>query len=166
MDEFAGSVEPCIRSRGWFANRKSWLRSVLLAVAAVVAVALPGAAYAGTGAGDPVTTGCDNSSYTSRHNVLDMYDPSNGAYTGQAYLVYSSLCQTEWVTVHYSSGYSPSPSVWLQNQTGTDLYAAYTGGGLSYTYMLGDMRYRVACGGVQMYRSNGSYVNWNYLGCY
>ncbi|MFF4810964.1 hypothetical protein ACFY03_22400 [Micromonospora chersina] len=146
-------------------RRRRWLRATLLAAAAIFAIALPSTAYAGTGAGDPSTTGCDRQQ-TSPHNQIYMYDPANGAYMGTAYLVYSNGCDTEWLTVRYTSGYRPSPSIWLQNQSGTDLYAAYNTGGLAYTYQFGSMRYRTACGGVQMYRSNGSYVDWFYLGCY
>ncbi|MFC4148073.1 hypothetical protein ACFO0M_17605 [Micromonospora mangrovi] len=149
-------------------RRLRWLRGGLLATAAILALVFPTAAYAGTGAGDPSATGCDSRA-TSQHNNLTMVDPVNKAVAGTAYIVYSSWnggCDTEWVTVHYNSGYRPSPSIWLQNQSGTDLYAAYTSGGLSYTYQLGSMRYRTGCGGVQLYRSDGSYVDWFYLGCY
>lgn len=119
-------------------------------------------------AGDPDqgTPPCDTLS-TSPHNVTTMADPSTGASMGTAYLVYSAGCQTEWVTVHVNWGYAAWPSVWLQNQSGTDLYeAASLDNSTVWTYQLADMKYQTACGGVQMYRSNGSYVNWNYLGCY
>ncbi len=101
-----------------------------------------------------------------------MTDPSNGANMGTAYLVYSAGCQTEWVTVHANSPYYPEPSVWLQNQTGTNLYETITSGdpqGVYWTYQLANMEFQTACGGVQMYNElapGTGYVNWNYIGCY
>jgi hypothetical protein len=141
-------------------------RLALATVVAAAALLIPATAMAANG-GDPDQglPPCDTQS-TSQHNVLNMYDPGNGAYMGQAYLVYSAGCETEWVTVHYTAGYSPSPSVWMQNQSGTDLYGANYDSGVTWTYQLTNMRYQTACGGVQMYTMAGAYVNWNYLGCY
>ncbi|WP_152646328.1 hypothetical protein [Streptacidiphilus albus] len=143
---------------------------LLAALPTALAVVLPGTAMAAS-AGDPSvgTPACDTQS-VSEHDNISMYDPSDGAYMGTAYLVYSSGCQTEWVTVHAVGTYDPEPSVWLQNRTGTDLYETNTSGdpqGTYWTYQLGDMRDQTACGGVQMYNDlNGAYVNWNYIGCY
>lgn len=144
----------------------------LSALAALTIVLVPGIANAQS-AGDPSqgSPPCDTQS-TSRHNTITMIDPSNGANMGTAYLVYSAGCQTEWVTVHANSPYYPLPSVWLQNQTGTDLYETITSGdpqGVYWTYQLANMKYQTACGGVQMYNAlapGTGYVNWNYLGCY
>lgn len=122
-------------------------------------------------AGDPSigTPPCDTQS-TSRHDTITMTDPNNGDIMGTAYLVYSAGCQTEWVTVHANSPYEADPSVWLQNQSGTNLYQPPTSGvpqGTYWTYQLGNMKYQTACGGVQMYDDlTGSWVSWNYIGCY
>jgi hypothetical protein len=146
-------------------RRGAWVVTVFAAMLALFAL-LPGvASAANAGNPDAGNPPCDTQS-TSEHNFHTMYDPANGAVMGTAYLVYSAGCQTEWVTVHVNAGYSPSPSVWLQNQTGTDLYTAGSSGSTYWTYQLANMQYQVACGGVQMYRSSGAYVNWNYLGCY
>lgn len=151
-----------------------WMRraAAFIVGMTVLIVMLPGTAYAYS-AGDPSQgfPPCDTQS-TSRHNTITMHDPSNGATMGTAYIVYSAGCETEWVTVHSYSPYYSSASIWMQNQTGTDLYETSTGGdpqGVYWTYQLGNMRYQTACGGVQMYNAlvpGSGYVNWNYLGCY
>lgn len=120
-----------------------------------------------TGA-SPRGTNCDSDGRTLKS--LRMTDPANGAEIGWAYLRYSPSCGTEWVTVTYASGYFPRPSVWNQNQSGTDQYTAGDAPyqGKVWTKMIADMRYRAGCGGVQMYRgvSGGNgYVGWYYLGC-
>jgi hypothetical protein len=91
---------------------------------------------------------------------------------GYAYLRYSVACQTEWLTVTYNNGYIPSPSFWLQNQSGTDLYVSDFAPwqGKVWTWMWGGMRDRAGCGGVQMYHTNGignygAYLGWYYVGC-
>jgi hypothetical protein len=137
----------------------------------MLALLLPARAFA-TNGGDPHqgTPPCDQQS-TSQHNLKNMYDPRNGRYMGYAYIVYSSGCQTEWVTVHAYSPYAPIESVWMQNQSGTSLDDAITSNfdnsGVYWTNQLTNMRYQTACGGTHMYdASSGQYVNWNYLGCY
>jgi hypothetical protein len=151
-------------------------RIALAGCLAAAAIAIPATAMAANG-GDPDVGSppCDaHPANLKVQNATPMIDPSNGAVMGWAYLVYSPDCQTEWVRVHYRSGYSPSPSIWLQNQNGTNLYTAESGVYVgttdgpwaAWTFQLTNMRYQTACGGVQMYRSNGQYVNWNYVGCY
>jgi hypothetical protein len=143
---------------------------VLLAAVALLITA-PGA-QAAQSAGDPSRSGCDTSRYDLRSKR--MYDPATGAYMGLGILRYSVACQTEWVTVYYNAGYYPEPSVWLQNQAGTDLYTSMWAPwqGTVWTGMLPNMKYRAGCGGVQMYRtynqyypSRGKYIGWFYLGC-
>lgn len=150
----------------------------VILVAAVIALAVPAAmtsasaatARVATSAGDPHYSGCDQSAVTLRYRY--MYDGS--AYMGMALLRYSRVCQTEWVTVFYNSGYYPSPSVWEQNQTGTDLYVSSFAPwqGTVWTEQLAGMYYTAGCGGVQMYHTlnqfvpaQGDYIGWFYLGC-
>ena len=147
-------------------RRLSVLGALITALLMVSSTSGPSAWAASAGDPDQGTPPCDTQ-FTSQHNGIAMTDPSTGASTGTAYLVYSAGCQTEWVTVHVNWGYSAWPSVWIQNQSGTDLYrTASLDNSTVWTYQLANMKYQTACGGVQMYRSNGSYVNWNYLGCY
>jgi hypothetical protein len=141
----------------------------LLVLMATVVVA---GAQANPTAGDPYYTNCYLSSVGLKQ--ITLYDPANHANMGVAILKYSKTCKTEWVSVYYNSGYFPSPSVWVQNQTGTNLY---TSGGAPYqgtvwTEMLPSMQYRVGCGGVQMYHTynayyptQGKYIGWYYIGC-
>jgi hypothetical protein len=125
-------------------------------------------------AGDPDqgTPPCDQQNPSKHFNTTNMYDPANGAYMGYAYFVYSNGCQTEWLTVHTVSPYYPDPSIWIQNQTGTNLYEAMSSGnpqGTNWTNQLANMHTQTACGGVQMYNAlkpGTGYVNWNYIGCY
>jgi len=145
---------------------------LLVLLTAVVSAVVVSGAQASPGWMDPHNTGCDRTAYTLKAKA--MYDPTNGAYIGLALLRYSTGCQTEWVTVYYSSGYFPWPSVWNQNQSGTDVYtsddAPYQG--TVWTGMLYNMRYRAGCGGVQVYRTinqyyptPGKYLAWYYIGC-
>jgi hypothetical protein len=138
-----------------------------------VALLMVGAtsAYA-SNAGDPDQgfPPCDQQS-VSVHNQVTMHDPSNGAVMGVARIDYSAGCQTEWVKVDGDSPYYPaSASVWMQNQTGTDLYETLESGeGEYWTYQLGNMKYQTGCGGAQMYNAlapGTGYVTWVYLGCY
>lgn len=126
------------------------------------ALAIPTSAWA-SNAGDPQTTGCAASEVTDIG--VNMYDPNNGAYMGSEYLRYSTACATEWVTVYPASGYTAQPSVWMQNQSGTDLYTAENLGSAIWTYQLGNMAYATACGGSQMYTTSGTWVAWEYIGC-
>jgi hypothetical protein len=154
------------------------LTVVATMVATMVLVASPASASGGTGDGDPHQSGCDATAInlaTAEHPdaVLTMHDPANGAVAGYVYLRYSTGCQSEWVTVTYNQGYLPDQaSFWLQNQSGTDLYNSdfSPGGGKIWTWMYRNMKYRVGCGGVQMYHatqggSYGSYMGWYYIGC-
>jgi hypothetical protein len=147
------------------------LRGLILLITPVTLIALlTGTASASDNAGDPTlgTPPCDTQS-ASEHLPITMTDPNNGENMGTAYLVYSAGCQTEWVTVHANSPYEADPSIWLQNQTGTNLYQPPTSpdGGTYWTYQLGNMKYQTACGGVQMYDDlTGAWVSWNYIGCY
>ena len=151
---------------------KSRTTLILFAVAAVIGVTAIAAAQASPLNPDPHQTGCDQTAVTV--GSRSMYDPTNGAYIGLAQLRYSRGCETEWVTVFYNSGYYPSPSVWLQNQSGTDLYASDQAPyqGTVWTNQLPNMRYRTACGGVHVYRtvnayypSPGKWLAWFYIGC-
>jgi hypothetical protein len=77
--------------------------------------------------------------------------------------------KTDWVTVYTYGTYYPDPSIWLQNQAGTNVYEALMSGdpqGTHWTDQLGGMKYRTACGGVQIYNVNSRWVSWNYIGCY
>jgi hypothetical protein len=105
-------------------TRRSLPRWLALPAAITALLLLPSSAYAAD-AGDPDQgfPPCDQQS-AGVHNTITMYDPSNGTEMGYAYLVYSSGCQTEWTTVHTFSPYYSLPSVWLQNQSGTNLYEA------------------------------------------
>lgn len=138
-------------------------------IPAMISAAPAGAATNGS---SPHATRCDADAISL--HTYGMPDPQTGAVMGYSYLRYSPTCQTEWVTVNYNSGYYPEPSVWVQNQSGTNLYTAGDSywGGKVWTNQLADMRYRTACGGVQMYRtynqyvpSRGAYMGWFYLGC-
>jgi hypothetical protein len=113
-----------------------------------------------TNGGDP-QSGCAAS--MSRQSSVAVLD--HGSQVGTAYLRYSGTCGTQWVTVVYNVGYSGQPSVWMQNQNGTNLYAVYSDNTESYTYQLSGMAYQVGCGGVQMYH-NGVYLEWVYIGCF
>jgi hypothetical protein len=132
-------------------------------------VARASSAASNDNAGDPSLgwPPCDTQS-TSRHNTMTLVDHSNGDVMGTAYLVYSAGCQTKWVTVHIYPPYEGTPSVWLQNQSGSLSEPPTSGqGGTQWTYQLGSMKYRAACGGVQMYYGlTGAWVDWYYLGCY
>jgi hypothetical protein len=145
---------------------------------AVICVLLTGLAAAqpaaATNGGNPAPweTGC---LYAGQHQYPPryMYDPRNGRYVGWAAVEYSTTCQTEWVEVQYVAGYEPEPSVWMQNQSGTNLYTAPSYWGDRWTYQLAGMRYRAGCGGVQLYaaadgwwQGRGQYLGWYYLGCY
>ncbi|MCR6484011.1 hypothetical protein M8542_14395 [Amycolatopsis sp. OK19-0408] len=99
----------------------------------------------------------------SREVVADIYDGGTRAAT--AHLRYSRSCGTQWVTVYFLPGYSAAPSVWLQNQSGTNLYTAYSDSTSAYTYQLFNMANRVGCGGTHLYH-NGVYLKWTYLGCF
>lgn len=152
-------------------GRRMLPRIIVLAAAVVTwAAVLPSQAFAANG-GDPDqgTPPCDTQSVT-RHNTITMRDPSNGATMGTAYLSYSAGCQTEWVTVHAYQPYYPGPSVWMQNQNGTNLYSAMDSGnppGTYWTNQLTNMRYQAGCGGTQMYNGyTNRWVSWNYIGCY
>jgi hypothetical protein len=147
--------------------------TVLLVPLAALVTLLPATASAASSdnAGDPSigTPACDTQS-ASRHDAITMTDSGNGEVMGTAYLAYSAGCQTEWVTAHVNSPYEAEPSVWLQNQSGTNLNQPPTSGGPQgtyWTYQLGNMKYQAACGGVQMYDDlTGRWVSWNYIGCY
>jgi hypothetical protein len=152
------------------------MAATVAAGAAVLAFAgSPAYASGGTGAGDPHATGCDASAYSLSTaqmpgEVLTMR--VGGVIAGYAYLRYSAGCQTEWVKVTYNSGFLPMPSVWVQNTSGTNLYSSDLAPwqGTTWTWQLPGMRYRAACGGVQMYYTNGIgnygvYAGWFYLGC-
>ena len=158
------------------ALRKLALVAVALLSLSTMAASRAGTAYAAADAGDPYTSGCDNTAVTGRLLAV-VYD---GTRIGNAELRYSTSCQTEWVTFYSSSGYAANnfyiePSVWLQNQTGTNLYTAASSPsmGTVYTDMLPDMRYRTACGGIQLYRGLNAageeqedWLGWYYIGCY
>jgi hypothetical protein len=97
---------------------------------------------------------------------------------GTAELRYSPKCGTTWVRVIFKFGsYYPDPSVWEQNQTGTDRHRATNpmdldlNSGIVYTYMI-EGRRTPDCGGVQIYKANigggpdpSRWVGWYYLGC-
>jgi Protein of unknown function (DUF2690) len=143
---------------------------VFVATAAAITTATAATTRTATSAGDPHYSGCDQSAVTIGYRY--MYNGS--AYMGLAQLRYSNVCQTEWVTVYYNSGYYPSPSVWEQNQSGTDLYVSPFAPwqGTVWTDQLAGMRYTAACGGVQMYHTlnqfvpaRGDYIGWYYIGC-
>lgn len=155
-----------MKNAGWPRTTSSRTRRKVRA-GVIVLIAIFGVLFAGgvanaSNAGNPHTTGCDQTGAT--YKTINMYTGST--YMGHADLRYSTGCQTEWTTVYFSGPYTGQPSVWMQNQSGTNLYAAYTDGGESYTYQLGDMKYATGCGGVQMYTSSGGYVGWYYVGCY
>jgi hypothetical protein len=134
-------------------------------------VTKPASAASADNAGDPSVgiPPCDTQS-ASRHNSVTMVDHSNGDTIGTAYIVYSAGCQTKWVTEHEYSPYYGVPYVWLQNQSGSLSYAPLSGQGgwgTDWTDQLGNMKYRAACGGVEMYYGlTGAAVGWYYLGCY
>jgi hypothetical protein len=147
---------------------RRYLAASATALAAVVIVN-PAAALAANG-GDPDQgfPPCDQRS-AGPIKSIGMTDPRNGHSIGTASLIYSSGCQTEWVKVTFNVPYSPQPSVWMQNRTGTDLYEAnelvwpY---GVRWTNQLSNMATTAACGGVQVYdESSGNYVGWYYIGC-
>ncbi|MER5888764.1 hypothetical protein ABT160_33480 [Streptomyces sp. NPDC001941] len=151
------------------------LVSLVLALAAMVSTG-PSAFAAGDG--DPRQSGCDASGINLTTAQMPggeftIRDPANGAVAGHGYLRYSTSCQSEWVKVTYNTGYLPDQaSLWLQNQSGTDLYnSGYAPwGGTIWTWMYRNMRTRVGCGGVRMYRATqgggyGSYLGWFYFGC-
>lgn len=154
---------PMRRTRPW-----SYVVSFIVAIAAILAF-LPGAAAASESLGDdPDYSGCD-----TQHAVVDkhttMTDPRNGNIIGTAYLIYSFGCASEWVKVVYNASiYIVSPSVWKQNQSGTDLYESGLDWefpwGVDWTWQLEGMSTTAGCGGVQVYDAVG-YVNWYYLGC-
>lgn len=142
-------------------------------------------ASAATTAGDPFTSGCDLSAITGKsvglYQIGSSIDTTGaGEFLGNLDLRYSTSCETEWVTFYPASGYAATnfylePSVWLQNQTGTNLYTAPSSGymGEVYTNMLPSMKYRTACGGMQVYQgieASGAeqegYVGWAYIGCW
>jgi hypothetical protein len=136
------------------------------AVLAIVAAAFgllftAGTASAATTDPNPQTSGCAAS--MSREVAADIYDGSQRVAT--AHLRYSRTCGTEWVSVYYIPGYSAAPSVWVQNQSSTNLYTAYSDSTSAYTYQLFNMANRVGCGGTHLYH-NGAYVSWTYLGCF
>ncbi|MET8848525.1 hypothetical protein [Amycolatopsis sp. NPDC004625] len=134
---------------------------LMIAAAAVGLLFTAGTASAATTDPNPQTSGCAAS--MSREVVADIYDGGTRAAT--AHLRYSRSCGTQWVTVYYLPGYSAAPSVWLQNQSGTNLYTAYSDSTSAYTYQLFNMANRVGCGGTHLYH-NGAYLNWTYLGCF
>lgn len=142
--------------------RRTFGGAAVVTAVSAAALLMPAPAWAYS-AGDPQTTGCASSEITLLSAA--MYSPNNGAYMGSEYLRYSTGCRTEWVTVDYASGYSAQPSVWMQNQTGTNLYTAENNGSAVWTYQLGSMKYATACGGAQMYTSSGTWVAWDYIGC-
>ena len=119
-------------SRG--AGRRAVGAVVVGSVVGAVALLVPASAWAYS-AGDPQASGCANSEITDLTKT--MYDPNNGAYMGTEYLRYSTACATEWVTVDYFNGYHASPSVWIQNQSGTDLYWSVNTGSIVWTEQSG-----------------------------
>ncbi|MEU7478350.1 DUF2690 domain-containing protein [Lentzea sp. NPDC042327] len=136
------------------------------AVALVVVVAALGLVFTtGTASAaadpNPQTSGCAAS--MSRQVSADIYDGSQRVAT--AHLRYSRSCGSQWVSVYFLPGYSAAPSVWLQNQSGTDLYTAYSDSTSAYTYQHFNMANRVGCGGTHLYR-NGTHLGWTYLGCF
>ncbi|MBO4205876.1 hypothetical protein [Micromonospora echinofusca] len=148
------------------------LAATITATAVALAPMSPALAADGD---DPTWYGCDSGAQrlvTAQmpDRQLRMVDPANGAVIGYAYLIYSPTCETQWVKVNYNSGYYPQPSVWRQNQSGTNQYISQFSpwGGTVWTYVLDGMRTQAGCGGVQIYRgvSGGSgHVGWYYLGC-
>nr|WP_231127262.1 DUF2690 domain-containing protein [Motilibacter aurantiacus] len=140
---------------------------VTSSTAAALAVAVAGSpsALAVSNGTNPQTTGCSASAITTG-STRAIVDPSNGYRVGTAELRYSTGCQSQWTRVNFGGGYRVDPSIWLLNQNGTNLHSAYNDGySNAYTFQLSDMKYRTACGGVQVYRSNGSWVGWYYIGC-
>src|SRR5580704_4656558 len=96
-----------------------------LSAACAIAILVPASVAGATNAGDPHTTGCDQTAITGKS--IPVY--AHGSYLGSLNLRYSNSCQTEWVTFYAASyaaatGYYFQPSVWMQNQSGTDLYTA------------------------------------------
>lgn len=140
--------------------RRCWTALATLLVAVALTTVAATSASAANG-GNPQTSGCAASAVTLR--TVNLHDA--GTHIGSASLRYSRDCQTQWTTVNWWGSYSASPSVWVQNQSGTDLYAAYRDGTSAYTNQLTGMRYTAGCGGTHVYRSNGSHVGWFYIGC-
>ncbi|MGW5558084.1 hypothetical protein ACWER9_12765 [Micromonospora sp. NPDC003944] len=148
-------------SRGRTAFRAAWIGGI-----AALMLLVPTTAHAANG-GDPAvgSPSCDTQS-VSPHNTTLLYDPANGAYMGKAYLNYSSGCKTEWTIVKTATGYRGDPSIWLQSGGGNLTVTPTSGLRTRWSYQLANMQYQVGCGGVQMYRDNGSWVNWYPIGCY
>lgn len=142
----------------------------LLAIPLVLVLTAQSASAANAGNPAPWATGC---LYEGQHIYPQVRLYDGNRYVGWAAVEYSTYCQTEWVEVQYIMGYEPEPSVWMQNQSGTNLYTADSYWGDRWTFQLASMRYRAGCGGVQLYRAadgawsgRGQYLGWYYLGCY
>lgn len=151
-------------------TRRGWRYALNLTATLIAAIALtPGVASAADG-GDPDLgfPPCDQQNAGPIKSIT-MTDPRNNNKIGTASLVYSAGCQTKWVKVTFTVPYSPSPSVWMQNRSGTDLYEANRlvwPWGIRWTDQLTGMATTAACGGVHIYdESNGNYVKWFYIGC-
>lgn len=143
----------------------SLLLAALLAVVSTTATGSPaGAAFYHNGT-SPHATGCDQSAHTVGWPISIWV---GNTYVGSAYHRYSSVCQSQWLTIYTADGrYSFNPSVW-RNGSSTSYYDAFDDwpyAGTTFTNQISPVGTNdLVCAGTHVYMGS-VWQKWVFLGC-